>query len=104
MTNQNVRRLIFIRSVGIYEALLRMFLVPYRSVSDVIEMSRLDYTVLRPTWFSDTDEMDYETTTKGEPEKGSVISKKSFAALIADNIDNPSKFFRRSIGVNKPSS
>ena len=27
-------------------------------------------TILRPTWFTDGDEVDYETTRKGELEKG----------------------------------
>jgi uncharacterized protein YbjT (DUF2867 family) len=57
----------------------------------VIEASDLDYTILRPTWFTDADEVDYETTSKGEPEKGSVISQKSLATLIANIIVSPTQ-------------
>ena len=55
---------------------------PYRKAADAIEASALEYTILRPTWFTGTDEVGYETTKKGEPEKGSVISQKSLATLI----------------------
>jgi hypothetical protein len=48
----------------------------------VIEASVLEYTILRPTCFTDGDEVDYETTRKSEPEKGSVISQKSLATFI----------------------
>lgn len=50
------------------------------------------------------DEVDYETTRKGEPEKGSVISQKSLATLIAHIIESPEKYKRENPGVNKPGS
>jgi hypothetical protein len=40
-------------------------------------------TFLRPAWFTGSDEVDYETTRKDEPERGSVISQKSLATLIS---------------------
>jgi hypothetical protein len=46
----------------------------------------------------------YETTMKGEPEKGSVISQKSLATLIAKIIESPEKYVRENLGVNKPNS
>jgi len=64
----------------------------------------LDYTILRPTWFTETEEVDYETTKKGEPEKGSVISQKSLATLITKIIGSPGKYVRENLGVNKPNS
>ena len=72
--------------------------------SQMIEASDLDYTILRPTWFSNEDEIDYETTRKGEPERGSVISQKSLAALIANIIESPEQYARQNLGVNKPNS
>jgi len=59
---------------------------------------------LRPTWFSSADGVDYETTRKGEPEKGSVISQKSLATFIANIIASPEKYIRENLGVNKPNS
>ena len=104
MNEEGVKRVIFISSIGIYDVPLRPVLKPYRKAADVIEASGLEYTVLRPTWFTDEDEVDYETTRKGEPEKGSVVSKKSLATLIAKIIENPDNFVRESLGVNKPNS
>jgi hypothetical protein len=60
--------------------------------------------ILRPTWFTGADEVDYETTRKGEPEKGSVISQKSLATLIAKIIESPEKYIRENLCVNKPNS
>lgn len=72
--------------------------------ADMIEASGLEYTILRPTWFTNADEVDYETTAKGEPEKGSVISKKSLGTLITKIIETPEKYTRQNLGVNKPAS
>lgn len=104
MEETGVKKLIFISSIGIYDVPLRPVLEPYRKAADVIEASDLEYTILRPTWFTSTDEVDYETTRKGEPEKGSVISQKSLATLIAKIIESPEKFVRENLGVNKPNS
>lgn len=104
MDETKVRSLIFISSIGIYDTPLRPVLKPYRKAADVIEASDLDYTILRPTWFTGADEVDYETTRKGEPERGSVISQKSLATLITKIIESPEKYARESLGVNKPNS
>ncbi len=66
--------------------------------------SDLAYTVLRPTWFSSVDEVDYEITRKGEPEKGSVVSQASVASCIVKIIKSPESYVRASLGINKPDS
>jgi uncharacterized protein YbjT (DUF2867 family) len=104
MDETGVKKLIFISSIGIYDVPLRPVLKPYRRAADVIEESDLDYTIIRPTWFTDEDEVDYETTKKGEPEKGSEISQKSLATLIAKIIESPEQYARQNLGVNKPNS
>jgi len=104
MDEKGVKKLIFISSIGIYDVPLRPVLMPYRNAADVIEASALEYTLLRPTWFTHADEVDYEITRKGEPEKGSAISQKSLAALIAKIIEFPENFIRENLGVNKPNS
>jgi uncharacterized protein YbjT (DUF2867 family) len=78
--------------------------LPFRKPVDVLEASGLGYTILRPTWFTATDEVDYETTKKGEPEKCLVISQKSLATLITKIIESPENHKRESLGVNKPNS
>ena len=104
MEEKEVKRLVFISSIGIYDVPLKPVLKPYRKAADVIEGSDLEYTILRPTWFTNADEVDYEITRKGEPEKGSVISQKSLATLITKIIETPEKYIRESLGVNKPNS
>jgi len=104
MEETGVKKLIFICSIGIYDVPLKPVLLPYRKAADIIEASKLEYTILRPTWFTFANEVDYETTRKGEPEKGSVISQKSLATFITKIIDSPEKYIYQNLGVNKPNS
>jgi uncharacterized protein YbjT (DUF2867 family) len=67
-----------------------------------VEGSDLDYTILRPAWFTSVGEVDYRTTQKGEPFKGSVVSRKSVAALVVTLVQSPELEVRRSLGVSKP--
>lgn len=113
MEEEGIRRLIFVTSLGIYDEVPGEFgrwnnetigqhLVVYRAAADTIEASSLDYTVLRPAWLSDADEVAYEITQRDEPFKGTTVSRKSVAALIADIATHPEKHVRESLGVNKP--
>ncbi|MDB5232181.1 MAG: NAD-dependent dehydratase [Chitinophagaceae bacterium] len=104
MKETGVKKIIFISSIGIYNLPVKPVLIPYRKAADVIEASSFEYTILRPTWFSNTDEVDYEITRKDEPEKGSVISQKSLATFIATLIQSPEKYARENLGINKPDS
>lgn len=105
MNETGVRRLIFISSMGIYDEVPGEkhggILDPYRKSAKVIEASDLDYTILRPAWFTDANEIDYETTQKGEPFRGSVVSRKSVAALIVKLAESPELEVRKSLGVSK---
>jgi uncharacterized protein YbjT (DUF2867 family) len=106
MGETGVRRLIFISSMGIYDEVpgerYGSVLDPYRKAAGIIEASDLDYTILRPAWFTDADEVDYETTEKGQPFKGRVVSRKSVAALVVKLAESPESEVRRSLGVSKP--
>ncbi|GAA3974859.1 NAD(P)H-binding protein [Mucilaginibacter dorajii] len=104
MTETGVKKIIAISSIGIYETPLKAVLKPYRKLADIIEASELDYTIIRPTWFTNVNEVDYEITYKGEAEKGSVISQKSLAAFITKVIENPEDYTRSNLGINKPNS
>lgn len=101
-----LRRLIWISSMGIYDEVpgqrYRSVLDPYRDSARVIEASDLDYTVLRPAWFTDADEIDYETTQKGEPFRGGIVARRSVAALVVKLATSPGLEVRRSLGVSKP--
>ncbi|WP_242342876.1 NAD(P)H-binding protein [Anaeromyxobacter terrae] len=59
MLATGVARLVFISSMGIYGEVpgerSRSVLDPYRDSAAVIEASDLDYTILRPGWFTRDD-------------------------------------------------
>ncbi|MGH6713569.1 MAG: NAD(P)H-binding protein, partial [Bradyrhizobium sp.] len=101
-----IRRLIFISSMGIYDEVPGerhgAVLDPYRRSAAVIEASDLDYTIIRPAWLSDDDEIAYGTTVRGEPfaNAGAYVSRKSIADLIIKLVTNPTFGLRESIGVH----
>ncbi|MEI8599343.1 NAD(P)H-binding protein [Vibrio sp. M60_M31a] len=76
----------------------------YRRAADAIEASGLDYTILRPAWLMDEDEVDYEITGEGAAFKGTVVSRKSVGDLIAKVIVNPDLHIGANLGVNKPNT
>jgi uncharacterized protein YbjT (DUF2867 family) len=86
MTAAGVQRLIFITSLGIYDEIPGRFgewnrgqigpsLGPYRAAADTIEESGLDYTILRAASLTNADEISYEVTQKGQPFKGTEVSR-----------------------------
>lgn len=115
MQAAGVKRLVFVLSLGIYDEVPGKFgawnnatigedLKPFRRAAQAIEASGLAYTIVRPAWLTDEDEVDFETTTKGQPFKGTVVSRRSVAELIAGIIESPERHVRESLGVDKPGS
>ena len=102
MAETGVKRIIAISSIGIYNTPLKPVLIPYRKLADVIESTDLDYTILRPEWFTSANEVNYAITHKGEPETGSAISRKSIAAFIANLVQHPDLEKRQNLGISKP--
>ncbi|MEC5145800.1 NAD(P)H-binding protein [Chitinophaga sp. 212800010-3] len=113
MNANGVKRLIFVTALGIYNEVAGKFgewnsrmigaeLVRYRKAADVIEKSALDYTIVRPSWLTDKDETDYETTQKGEKFTGTEVARKAVGAYITAVIENPSNDVKASVGINKP--
>lgn len=113
MQAAGIKRLIFVLALGIYDEVPGKFgdwnlqmigedLKPFRRAADAIEASGLDYTILRPAWLTDEDEIDYETTAKGEAFRGTVVSRRSVADLIAAIIRSPATDIHANLGVNKP--
>ena len=99
-----VKRLIFISSMGIYGEVpgerYASVLDPYRDSAAVIEASDLDYTILRPGWFTRDAAIDYRITQKGEPFQGHDVSLNSLSDLIVKLACNPTMAVRRSLGVS----
>ncbi|HBN8522192.1 SDR family oxidoreductase [Pseudomonas aeruginosa] len=115
MTANRVRRIIFVNSLGIYDEVpgkfgewnrneIGQYLPPYRRSADLLEASALDYTILRAAWLTDYDEVDYETTARDVPFKGTEVSRKSVAALIVKIIESPDLLTHSNVGVNKPNT
>lgn len=118
MEQHQIKTLIWISSIGIYDEvpgkfgewnnnMLRKggassYLGTYRAAADVIESSDLDYTIIRPAWLTNQDEVDYETTEKGEAFKGTEVSRKTIGYLVAKITQDPAPYVHRSIGVDKP--
>jgi uncharacterized protein YbjT (DUF2867 family) len=100
-----LERLIFISSMGIYGEVpgekYGSVLNPYRDSAAVIEKSDLDYTILRPGWFTHDEEVDYQITHKGEPFKGHDVSLNSLSDLIVKLALSPTMEVRRSLGVSR---
>lgn len=104
MNRTNVKRLIWISSMGIYGETGEdhgAILEPYRRSAQVVENSRLDYTIIRPAWFTDDHEIDYQLTRKGELFQGRQVSKRSIAHLIAKLIERPEFSIRESLGIGR---
>jgi uncharacterized protein YbjT (DUF2867 family) len=100
-----LKRLIFISSMGIYGEVpgeeYGSQLDPYRDSAAVIEASDLDYTILRPGWFTHDEDIDYQITKKGEPFKGHDVSLNSLSDLIVKLALLPTMEVRRSLGVSR---
>lgn len=112
MNRNNVSRLIFISSMGIYNEIpasigaggnleSNPILQTYRDAADIIEASDLNYTVVRPGWFTGGP-VNYEVTRKGEPFGGHDVSVSSIADLVTKLLNDANFYSRESIGVNTP--
>lgn len=113
MQAHGVPRLIFVLSLGIYDEvpgdfgewnnqMLSEVLLPFSRAAEIIEASDRDYTIIRPAWLSDENSVEFETTTRHEPFRGTEVSRQAVAALIAQIIVDPTTGSRDSLGVSKP--
>lgn len=115
MQTNDVKRLVFVTSLGIYNEVPGEFgewvqqqigdrLPVYKEAADIIESSGLDYTIFRPAWLTHTNEIDYEITQKNESFKGTEVSRKSVAAVVVKIAKDPSLYLKENIGINKPNT
>ena len=104
MQAARLKRLIFISSMGIYDEVpgekYRSVLDPYRDSAAVVEASDLDYTILRPGWFTQDEAIDYQVTRKGQPFRGHDVSLNSVSDLIVKLALSPTMEVRQSLGVS----
>ncbi|HGO5815431.1 TPA: NAD(P)H-binding protein [Mannheimia haemolytica] len=101
MNEAQVKRLVWISSMGIYGETGEehgAILEPYRQSAALIEASELDYTIVRPGWFTNGSEVQYQLTHKGEAFKGYSVSRKSIADFVAHILRENSEI-RESVGI-----
>ncbi|AMV68457.1 oxidoreductase (putative) [Pediococcus damnosus] len=112
MDHSDVKRLLFITSMGIYNEIPESVgasgnlasnpvLQNYRDAADVIEASDLNYTVIRPGWFDNGNDTDYQVTKKGEPFGGHNVSRASIADLVVRLAHDPKLGSRDSLEINR---
>jgi len=109
MDRNNVSRLLFIASMGIYNEIPaslgggnlneNSMLRSYREAADIVEDSDLNYTVIRPGWFTNGP-VDYEITRKGEPFGGHDVSISSIADFVKNAISDENYYSHDSVGLN----
>lgn len=113
MHKQHVKRLIWISTLGIYDEVagkfgewnkevLGNYITEYAKAAKLIEDSDLDYTIIRPSWMTNKDEIDYQKVNKGQQITNTEVSRKSVASYIYELIQNPDEDVRKSIGLEKP--
>jgi uncharacterized protein YbjT (DUF2867 family) len=104
MKSSGLHRLIFISSMGIYSEVpgekYRSVLDPYRDSAALIEQSDLDYTILRPGWFTRAAAGPVQITQKNEPFIGHDISLDGLSGLIAKIATTPGLYSQCSLGVS----
>ena len=113
MDANGIKRLIWVSSLGIYDEvpgkfgewnknILGSYLTTYRAAADRITNSDLDYTIIRPAWLTNKDEISYEKTVGAEtPFKGTEVSRLSVADYIASLIKDPEKDVKANVGLDK---
>ncbi|KIS02633.1 NAD(P)H-binding protein [Paucilactobacillus wasatchensis] len=110
MDRNQVSRLLFITSMGIYDEIpasvgasgnlsSNPMLRSYREAADVIEASDLNYTIIRPGWFTGGS-VNYEVTRKGEPFGGHDVSASSIADLVKRLVEDDTLYSHDSVGIN----
>lgn len=111
MDQEQVKRLVFITTMGIYQEIPTWLgdspepygnniLNSFRKAADLIEQSDLNYTVIRPGWYTNGP-VNYETTQKGEPFGGHDVSRNSIADYVVKLTKQETLDNRASVGINE---
>lgn len=111
MDQEKVQRLVFITTMGIYQEIPSWLgdspepysngiLRPFREAADLIEQSDLNYTIIRPGWYTNGP-VNYEITQKGEPFGGHDVSRNSIADYVVKLSKNTALDNKSSVGINE---
>lgn len=115
-----IKHLIWISTLGIYDEVpgefgrynteylnnggLQSYLATEARAATTIKKGGVPFTIIRPAWLTDNNDIDFETTEADEPFRGTVVSRRSVASFITHIIKSPHEYQNRSIGVNKPNT
>ncbi len=115
MQKAKQHRLIFISALGARhevagkfgdwnEKAIKDYLPGFRTSARLVDESNVVFTEVRPTWLTNNDEVDYEVTKQGESFQGTEVSRASVADFVLRVINEPARYQRVSIGLNKPNT
>lgn len=115
MKATGVKKLIAATSLGIYDEVPGKFgrwnkemlgdvIDKMADSTAVLEDSGLDYTLLRMAWlYNKEGNTQYELTEKGEPFKGTQVTREAVAQLVLEIVQGTDdRFAKRSLGVSEP--
>ncbi|WP_300561497.1 NAD(P)H-binding protein [Companilactobacillus sp.] len=111
MDKEQVKRLAFITTMGIYQEIPSWLgdspepysngiLKPFREAADLIENSDLNYTIIRPGWYTNGP-VNYQITQKGEPFGGHDVSRNSIAEYVVKLTQQTDLDNNASVGINE---
>lgn len=75
--------------------------LPNRQAVDIVEASRLNYTVLRPGYLKEGEENDFVLSVKGEPAKGYITTIPSLVNLAVQLISDENLYARESVSITR---
>ena len=114
LTKINIKRLIFMAAVGIYNELVGSGArfnvnneapqVPNKKAVDILEKSKLNYTILRPGFLIDGKENDYVISKKGQTPKGYRSTIPSVIKVALEIIEKPELYSLESISITQDMS
>lgn len=115
MEKENVRRLIFMGAVGIYNEIPvdmddkdnvrnNPDQISNREAVEIVENSGLDYTILRPGYLQEGDKDDFVLSFKGEATKGYISTISSVVELAIRLINDAKLYLHKSISITKDMS
>jgi uncharacterized protein YbjT (DUF2867 family) len=114
MDETGVGRLIYVTGLGLYHEVPGEFgrwneqtcgedvMDDTRRAAAIIEGSDINYTIIRAAWMTNDPAVDYETTQKGEPFRGTIISRASIADYIMRLLADPGLDNHASVGIDQP--
>ena len=112
MMDVNVKRLIFMGAVGIYNEIPDAIdgkdnldnepaQIPNRKAVDIVESSDLNYTVLRPGYLRTGDKDDFVLTLKGDAAKGYITPLPALVKFAVQLIADDTLYSRESISITQ---